>query len=211
MLAHPLAPQFIAGKLYRLFVADEPSPSAELLAPLAASLIQNQWELQPTVRMILESRLLLSDETFGRKIRSPVDLAIGLLRTFEGSANSTLLGEDLGRMGMALFFPPNVKGWDGGRTWINASTLLARANGIGRLLRDDKTRFDRRLPGEYLTQRASDPERLLQMFETELLAMPLNAATRGRLLEVGGAERDAARRAVTLLHATAAQAIAQLA
>jgi uncharacterized protein (DUF1800 family) len=29
-------------------------------------------------------------------------------------------------MGQALFRPPSVKGWDGGRSWINAGTWLAR-------------------------------------------------------------------------------------
>ena len=33
-------------------------------------------------------------------------------------------------MGQELFAPPNVKGWDGERKWINAGTLLARAAGV---------------------------------------------------------------------------------
>src|SRR5262249_18346346 len=32
-----------------------------------------------------------------------------------------------------LFAPPNVKGWPGGRTWLNTSTLLERANFAGAL------------------------------------------------------------------------------
>lgn len=31
-------------------------------------------------------------------------------------------------MGQNVFFPPNVKGWDGGRSWINTSTLFIRQN-----------------------------------------------------------------------------------
>jgi hypothetical protein len=31
-------------------------------------------------------------------------------------------------MGQSLFQPPSVKGWDGGRTWINTSTLFIRQN-----------------------------------------------------------------------------------
>ena len=31
-------------------------------------------------------------------------------------------------MGQDLFTPPNVKGWDGGRAWINTSTLIERTN-----------------------------------------------------------------------------------
>src|SRR5438552_2926268 len=31
-------------------------------------------------------------------------------------------------MGQTLFAPPNVKGWPGGRSWLNTSTMLERAN-----------------------------------------------------------------------------------
>lgn len=40
----------------------------------------------------------------------------------------------LPKMGQDLFRPPNVKGWDGGRTWINASTILARYNFLADLV-----------------------------------------------------------------------------
>jgi len=44
-------------------------------------------------------------------------------------------------MGQMLFYPPNVKGWDGGAAWLSSATLLTRenfANGVapnGRFLR----------------------------------------------------------------------------
>ena len=31
-----------------------------------------------------------------------------------------------GRMGQDIFLPPNVKGWDGGRSWISTKTLFDR-------------------------------------------------------------------------------------
>jgi hypothetical protein len=40
-----------------------------------------------------------------------------------------------------LFYPPNVKGWDGGRSWINSSTLIGRANLVHDMVRDENTRF----------------------------------------------------------------------
>jgi hypothetical protein len=41
-------------------------------------------------------------------------------------------------MGQNLFAPPNVKGWPGQETWINASTLLARKQFLERLFRGDE-------------------------------------------------------------------------
>ena len=37
-------------------------------------------------------------------------------------------------MGQDLFKPPSVKGWDGGRKWINTSTLFTRQNTLIYLL-----------------------------------------------------------------------------
>jgi len=39
----------------------------------------------------------------------------------------------LGAMGQSLFAPPNVKGWPGGPSWLNTSTLLERDNYAGAL------------------------------------------------------------------------------
>jgi hypothetical protein len=36
-----------------------------------------------------------------------------------------------------LFAPPNVKGWDGGLSWITTNTLLARYNEAATLLQGD--------------------------------------------------------------------------
>jgi hypothetical protein len=37
-------------------------------------------------------------------------------------------------MGQQLFAPPNVKGWEGGRSWLNTATILARSNFAQRVL-----------------------------------------------------------------------------
>ncbi|HRF01918.1 MAG TPA: DUF1800 domain-containing protein [Pirellulaceae bacterium] len=208
VLAHPAAPRFVASKLIRLFVTDA-MPTDDELEPIAELLVEHDWNLLPAVRTILRSRRLLGDETIGTKVRSPVDLIIGLLRSFDGTANASRLADDLRRMGMGLFFPPNVKGWDGGRTWINAATLLERANGIGRLLQDDATRFDRRPVGEHLMARFGDDDDSLGKLAEVLLAVRPNDATLARLAAVGEG-RSGAARAVARMHALAASPLAQL-
>jgi hypothetical protein len=40
-------------------------------------------------------------------------------------------------MGQILFAPPNVKGWDGGKSWISTSTLLFRYNFSNYLINGD--------------------------------------------------------------------------
>ena len=58
-----------------------------------------------------------------------------------------------GALGQSLFYPPNVAGWSGGRTWITPATLLQRGNLMRSvLLPPDLETFghpDRRMPGIY--------------------------------------------------------------
>jgi len=42
-------------------------------------------------------------------------------------------------LGQDLFAPPNVKGWDGGLTWITTNNLLARYNEAVALVQGDLT------------------------------------------------------------------------
>jgi uncharacterized protein (DUF1800 family) len=141
VLAQAACPEFIVRKLIRFFLFDEPTAPEALIAPLAAEFRASGLQVGPLVRTILSSNLFFSPHCIGRKVRSPVELGIGLLRSQKGTANLQALAEELARVGQEIFFPPNVKGWDGGRTWINSSTLLGRANLVRRGLDNDKTRF----------------------------------------------------------------------
>jgi len=85
---------------------------------------------------------MLSGWSIGRKVRSPIELSIGWMRTLKCTTNIGFLAERLRTIGQALFFPPNVKGWEGGRAWINSSTLVGRANLIFELINHENTRFD---------------------------------------------------------------------
>jgi len=38
------------------------------------------------------------------------------------------MAEWLSRMGLDLFYPPNVGGWNGGKAWLSTRSLIARTN-----------------------------------------------------------------------------------
>lgn len=141
ILAQPAAATFICTKLVRFFVADEAYQTPEYIEPLAQQLRASQYQIRPTLESILSSRLFFAPETRGAKVRSPVELAIGLLRAFDAGANLQSLVQGLRSLGQLPLFPPNVKGWNGGRQWINASTILARANLVKKLIQDASGRF----------------------------------------------------------------------
>lgn len=174
VLRNSAAPQFIARKLIRWFVMDEPAAPVTLVTPIADTLERTNFRISAAVEQILTSNLFFSDLAIGRKVRSPVELGVGLLRSLEGSANLQKVSEALAKLGHAVFYPPNVKGWDGGRSWINTSTLLGRANLVGGLLRDEKTRFVRGTMESLLkTNGLTKSHDAVRWFEELLLAVSL--------------------------------------
>lgn len=185
ILRQPAAPRFLARKLVRFFVLDEPELPDALLEPLAVEFRESGLDVGRLVRRILGSRLFFSEHALGRKVRSPVELGVGLLRALEGSGNVFRLAEELAALGQELFYPPNVKGWDGGRTWINSSTLLGRASLLPRLLQEPNTRF---AGGdlETLAERhgwTTLDDAVNQVAEL-LLAVPLRRETQQRITEL---------------------------
>jgi hypothetical protein len=65
----------------------------------------------------------------GAIIKSPVQLIVQAVRQFHTPVRElSVLNSAADLMGQNLFQPPNVKGWDGGRGWINTSTLFTRQN-----------------------------------------------------------------------------------
>ena len=68
-------------------------------------------------------------KNIGTKIKSPVELAVGMMRQAGLAVNDPkslyLLQKSLSQK---LFDPPNVAGWPGGKAWIDNSTMLMRTN-----------------------------------------------------------------------------------
>jgi uncharacterized protein (DUF1800 family) len=204
ILKQPQAAQFIVGKLYRQFICDEPAPPPQLLEPLANELRELEWQIGAVVQRILGSKLFYSAHALGRKVRSPVDMAVGLLRSLGATTNTHQLAADLEQNGQGLFFPPNVKGWDGGRTWINSSTILGRANMTARMIRDEHTRFGGGKLDEYFTRLgANGPAQVVDLLIKLQLAVPLPPPSRDGLIDICRKNGDRAGGVADAVHALA--------
>src|SRR5262249_31099359 len=80
------------------------------------------------VAIILRSERFFAGSTLGRRVPSPVEWAVSVVRRFEASVSPVRLAEWAARMGQGLYYPPNVGGWPGGRGWLSPLALLGRAN-----------------------------------------------------------------------------------
>jgi uncharacterized protein (DUF1800 family) len=123
--------EFLCKKLYRFFVREDEDPTPELLRPLAAEMRSHKYDIGHVVGVILRSRHFYDSAVRRQRITSPVEFSSGLLRILEIPRTEVrLLALALAceRQGQDLFYPPNVKGWDGGKTWLNSTTVLERGN-----------------------------------------------------------------------------------
>jgi uncharacterized protein (DUF1800 family) len=128
VLSQPAAALFLVRKLYAFFVADSADPPDSLLEPLAERFRQSDYDIGDIVGTILRSRHFYSEYAYRQRVKSPVEYVIGVVRAVKPTASPRELVQPLGSMGQLLFAPPNVKGWPGGKTWLNSATVLARQN-----------------------------------------------------------------------------------
>lgn len=127
IVAQPQAARFITAKLWNFF-AGQPA-SSELTDVLAANFRQQGNNLKPFLRVLLRSEEFYDPALIRAQVKSPVQWLAGTIRMLESALPSPQLSGGLTReLGQDLFAPPNVKGWDGGLSWITTNTLLARYN-----------------------------------------------------------------------------------
>ncbi len=127
ILAHPACAKYIGGKLFKYFAyEDVEEPLAQSLGQM---LHENNWDLRPLLRTIFTSQAFYSDRALGVQIKSPIQLVVGTVRLLGlDMPPRRIIAAALNQMGQVPLEPPNVKGWPGGRSWINTSTLFVRYN-----------------------------------------------------------------------------------
>jgi uncharacterized protein (DUF1800 family) len=127
ILQHPQCAKYISGKLFKHFAYEE--VEQPVVDSLAEILRENKWEIRPLLRTIFTSQAFYSDKSIGSQIKSPVQLIVGTVRMLDVDVpDRRMIGQALNQMGQVPLEPPNVKGWAGGRMWINTSTLFVRYN-----------------------------------------------------------------------------------
>ncbi len=147
-LERPAAAEHLARELYRFFVRDDEEPGPDLLRPLADEIRVHHFSIRPVLGLILRSRHFYSGEVRRHLIKSPIEFSAGLVRILDiprSRVDLVMLGSICDRQGQSLFYPPNVKGWDGGRAWISSSNMLARANWSANLIWGNSVSGDRAL------------------------------------------------------------------
>jgi len=137
LLDNPRTAEFICEKLWYEFVSIK-KPEPATIKSWAKSFQASNYNISKLLKTIFTSRAFWDEKYRGTLIKSPIDLVVGSLRTFDmedGDLSLFTINKLLKRLGQELYTPPNVKGWVGGRTWVNDVSLPIRQRFLQRLLR----------------------------------------------------------------------------
>lgn len=176
IFAQPAAARFLAAKLLDYFVYSDPEP--QLVDAVAAVVRKNDFELRPVMSTILRSNVFFSERSYRALVKSPVEFVVGAYQTFGITEVDQTALAALRRMGQVLFYPPSVKGWDGGAAWLNSQSVLSRENFASALMQNPMM-----MRAAWLAQNSSlEPRALAQRLVDTILLGDVSPASTARLV-----------------------------
>jgi uncharacterized protein (DUF1800 family) len=217
LLEHPATARRLAWRMCDLLMGEGTVTEAGLEA-LAEGLRRHDLDIGWAVETVLRSQTFFAPANLGGRVLGPVEYVVGAARALEVSdppPSSLVLADWMARLGLDLFYPPNVGGWPTGRGWISPHTMIGRANfaaalvdgGLGGAARP----FDAlALPKRH--GRKDDLESIIAFYAELLLGEWPGAAWQEQLMTSLGSTARATpqtlRRAVALIVASPAAVLA---
>jgi uncharacterized protein (DUF1800 family) len=128
LVAQPATAKFIATKLCRYFVSDDPSPA--LVSRVADAFHKSNGDIKTTLRAIFSSTEFNSPQARRAKIKTPFELAVSTIRTLGADTDARpALVQWIGKMGEPLYGYIAPTGYpDVATYWVNTGALLERLN-----------------------------------------------------------------------------------
>jgi uncharacterized protein (DUF1800 family) len=130
---HPATARFIATKLARHFIADDPPPAA--ISALAETFTKTDGDLTAVYTHLIDLDTAWAGDG---KYRSPFDWVVAIFRAFgaDDPERAHRAVQALNQLGQRLYFAPSPAGWpDDSASWLAPESLLARvdyAEAVGR-------------------------------------------------------------------------------
>ena len=176
---HPSTAKFIATKLVRHFVADNPPPA--LVNRVAAVFTKTEGNIRETLKAIFLSNEFNSPEAYRAKVKRPFELAISAIRVLGADTNGGPgTHQWIARMGEPLYGYQAPTGYsDAAETWVNTGALLERMN-FGLALASN------RIPGtrvDFAPKENTDKKKLIDESLRVILSGEVSGTTRETLLK----------------------------
>lgn len=117
--------KYITKKIYKYFVNDVADDTK--IEWLSKRFYESSYDIKKLMEDIFTADWFFDEKNIGTRIKSPVELLAGIRRLLpmemENDQAQILFQKVLGQI---LFYPPNVAGWPGGKSWIDSSNLMLR-------------------------------------------------------------------------------------
>ena len=125
---HRSTAKFIATKLVRHFVADNPPPA--LVDRVAATFTKSDGDIRESLKAIFFSKEFNSTEAYRAKVKRPFELVISAIRALDAETNGGPgTHQWIARMGEPLYGFQTPNGYsDAAESWVNTGGLLERMN-----------------------------------------------------------------------------------
>jgi uncharacterized protein (DUF1800 family) len=125
---HPVTATFIATKLARRFVSDDPPPS--LVQRAAGRFRESDGGIRETVRLIITSPEFFAPDAYRAKVKTPFEFVVSAVRATGVEIGTGLpLATALRELGMPLYMCQPPTGYaDRADAWVNTGALLGRMN-----------------------------------------------------------------------------------
>ena len=121
----PNIPYLITRKILKWFIYD--NPKEELVHYYGDYFRKKNFEIKPLLTKIFTEEFVKNNA--GSKIKNPLEYILQLMNELNvKNYNNKLIALFLKAQGMDLFNQPNVKGWDGGNSWLTSQVFLQRNN-----------------------------------------------------------------------------------
>jgi len=128
LAAHPSTAHFIATKLARRFISDDPPPS--VIDRAAAVFLKTDGSIRETLRAIITSPEFFSTTSFRAKLRSPFEYVAAAMRALNADTDGDRPALDaIGRMGQPIFGKLTPDGYrDRADQWLSSGVMVQRFN-----------------------------------------------------------------------------------
>jgi len=182
LVRHPSTARFIAQKLVRRFVADDPPPA--LVERVAATYRNTGGDIRAMLRTILTAPEFWTTDTAAAKIKTPFEYVVSAVRAADGRVDPRggfTLARAAGEIGEALYDAQPPTGYpDRAEQWVNPGALLGRMNFALRLVNGNLPGVQTNL-STMVAEDAASPDAVLERVIAAFLHGPASAQTRAVL------------------------------
>ena len=116
--------RFICEKIYKYFI--NPIVDKNRLEEIT-SIFYKDYDIKSLMIYIFSAPWFYDEQNIGVKIKSPIELLVGIRNivpvSFDDKKQLNYLQK---MMGQILLYPVNVSGWNGDKSWIDSNTLMFR-------------------------------------------------------------------------------------